>query len=461
MSDLRLPTFLDLERLALSPSTAALSAREIVRIGSVELQDYVGNLTVQLVERNQPTATLLLNSARTPSFDFFAPLTVVRERGSERSPVFTGSVIRSASGTESIVVEASGVSTLQELAVAPWVAVRVGPLDLIYMLARTSGFNDSNIVFEGLDQLPQETFEVVVPIRGVHVERALELSTRVRLLPPAAVDTANFQDVDTARKIAELYDDHDAIAVTYITGFRRLFEAEETGVAAIRAAIDWLTVQIRNGASHSSTGIPRKFDRQQSRAHVEMLPVAQATGILSQRRWLRDRRAPIVKLAIEASGLIEIAPAPDSQERSVQLAYASLARAANEDSEAMQRLTAIWDALEFYASTVPSEVVFSKSERRALLKRAREGLNTTQSKRLEQLVTDLNQSSLMQRIWRRADAEGARTADSDKELLKQLREIRNDAIHGRLIREPSREQLGYGVSIVARLLIASTESSTR
>ena len=127
----------------------------------------------------------------------------------------------------------------------------------------------------------------------------------------------------------------------------------------------------------------------------------------------------------------------------------------------MERVSALWEALEFYAAQVPSLQLFSKAERRNLRTRAQQSLTSEQSARLDQVFEQLNSSSLLERIWAQADADLMPCSDGDKNLLRRMQTLRNDAVHGRAIQLPTREDLSYAVSIVARLLIFRATGSAK
>jgi len=50
-------------------------------------------------------------------------------------------------------------------------------------------------------------------------------------------------------------------------------------------------------------------------------------------------------------------------------------------------------------------------------------------------------------------ADGVPITEAEKTLLNELRDRRNDAVHGRPTTIPPREQVDWGVAIVARMLV--------
>lgn len=359
---------------------------------------------------------------------------------------------------DELLIDASAMAEFRELDVAPHVTIGVDAMEMIYMLARTSGFDDDRIQIHVGSSPLLETIEVAVPVLGCAVEEAVNLTDRVRLVPRDAVNLRRFSDADPVGSLLRGFDECKAVAITYVTDERRLFGAEEQGRTRIRSAIDWLTVQLRNGFSYGPDGGIRPFDRAEARTALSLQPIVLVTGLLTGRSWLRDTSVPMAKQLLagpRVKAAVKVSALGDMRS---ELSYAAMGRAGDESLDPMSRVAALWDALEFYAAEVEVDKAFSKAEMRALRKRSVVGLSESQIQRLDQGLQQLNATSLMQRIWIQAAKDHVPVSSSDREIIARMRAVRNDAIHGRDLRPPSRDELAHAVSVVARLLVHAAYS---
>lgn len=129
----------------------------------------------------------------------------------------------------------------------------------------------------------------------------------------------------------------------------------------------------------------------------------------------------------------------------------ALARAAHE-VDPIGRVQALFEAIEFYVGDIKVDKLFSKCDRKGIL-RALPRLMAEQSRRIEQLVGDLNNAPLRTRLMRALDIDGVLVTAPEIELLWRLRDLRNDVVHGRRSDLPVTEDVEYGVSIVSRMLV--------
>lgn len=450
------------EALRSCQPTIAESRRHAISVGGTDLRDHVAQFTLSLADDGRrPVAKVRLKSIDIPPVDYFAALDVSLVRGDVRSPSFGGAIMTVESDGDELMIDASAMAEFQELAVAPHATIGVDAMEMIYMLARTSGFDDDRVQIHVGSPPLLETIEVAVPVLGCAVNEAVNLTDRVRLIPRDAVDLRRYSDADPVGALLRKFDECKAVAITYVTDERRLFGAEEQGRTRIRTAIDWLTVQLRNGSSHGPDGKIRSFDRAEARTALSLQPTVLVTGLLTGRSWLRDTSVPMAKQLIAGPRLkaaVKVSPLSDARS---ELSYAAMGRAGDESLDLMIRVTALWDALEFYAAGVEADKTFTKSEMRALRKRSVVGLSESQIQRLDQGFQQLNAGSLMQRIWIQATRDDVPVSSSDREVIARMRAVRNDAIHGRDLRPPSRDELAHAVSVVARLLVHAAYSRPR
>ena len=429
----------------------------MVRVGGDSLTASMSSITLSLRDDKVPVADVTLKHP-VPPFDYFAEMTVVDGEGDAARPRFTGTIISAVPIDGGLRVQASGMTEFMEFAVAPWVTRNVDPLDLIYLLARTSGISDERIQIDFQNRPALETFEIVVPVRGCRVERAVALTDGVRLIPSHLMRFGTFGDEKTLGQLRQPFDAADTLAVTQVSHVRRLFQAEELGLAAIQDALAWLVVRLRVGASQLADGELRGFVRSDARAEIKLADVVCATGLMTGRRWIRDRNVPLAPATFEARDLDSLPGRGLRPETRLRQAVSALARASDEARGTLERLNAFWEALEFFAAEVALPSVFTRAEARALRKRANLNLSNEQVKRLDFAISQLNATPLMARVWERASRNGTRVSDGDREVIARLRELRNDIVHGRASVSPLRTDFEHGVSIVARLLVSSAQS---
>jgi integrase len=79
----------------------------------------------------------------------------------------------------------------------------------------------------------------------------------------------------------------------------------------IRSAIDWLTVQLRNGSSHGPDGNGRSFARAEARTALSLQPTVLVTGLLTGRSWLRDTTVPMANQLLAGPRLKAAVKLPD------------------------------------------------------------------------------------------------------------------------------------------------------
>jgi hypothetical protein len=438
--------------------TAMPTRLPTVRAGQTVLNSSLRALTLALKDEKIPMAEIRL-APPIPPFDYFSEITVGDRSNANGEPRFAGTVTNAELIDGQLIVRATSMSEFSEFSVAPWSTSRVGWLDLIYLLARTSGFTNDRIQIHLAEQLPLETFEVAMPVKGCRIERAVDLGAGVRLVPSHVLKFERFEGNTTITELREPFERSEAIAVTKVAQVRRLYEAEEAGVTRIQDAIAWLTVRLRVGASESQPGEVRGFTRSDARAEIRLANVVFVGGVLSGRSWVRDRSVPLVPVSFDARGMNALPGAQRGHGARARQAILALARAADETLGILERVNALWESLEFYAAKTELPPFFAKAERRALRKRATEGLNERQIERLDALIGQLNSAPLMARVWAQAEIDGVWVSASDRDAIADLRRVRNDVVHGRQISTPLRSQLEYGVSIVARLLMLSANGA--
>jgi hypothetical protein len=265
---------------------------------------------------------------------------------------------------------------------------------------------------------------------------------------PAALSAMNAQ-----------YSGAQALAVTYVPDAVWMSDAEARGSAAIARAIDWLLVLLRESGSERNEA-PARFRREESRSHPRLARITIVTGLQTGRSWARETRDPIRVGRAQLHEVVDSAPRRPNDVRSAQ-SYAAFSRAADETLSIPSRVSAIWEALEYFAAEVRRPDIFTKRDKRALRKwSVAEGFDVAQLRRIEFAISQLNSSSLQERIWHRAAADSVYLSDRDRQILARTRVYRNDMVHGSAAALLTRAEVNYAVSVVSRLLLGSARAGT-
>lgn len=421
-----------------------------VRIGQVDISEFATHVEV-FEESRLPQARVTLSDAPRPRFDYLAELAIIRP-GTEDA--YFGGTITSARPDPDggLVITATSVSELRERNVSPFASSRVGPADLIHMHVRGAGFARDRIDIGDQWRPKAEVVEVAVPVFDCDVRRATAVGSVVRFVPMPQGLLSRFANQTAAiEALRPTWSGAGALAVTYASDAVWMSDAEEQGLAAISRALDWLVVLMRNGQSVRD-GVAVAFERDDLRAYPRLSTLALVTGMQSGRSWVRDTREPTNVGAAQLDKILQSAPLPRGDARSLQ-SYAAFRRAADEQLPTPVRVAAIWETLEYYAADVQREPVFEKRELRAIRKSAAAELSDAQRRRLDYAIAQLNSASLQERIWLRASTDGVHVSRSDREIIAKTREYRNTMVHGGFARTPTRNETNYAVSVVSRLLL--------
>jgi hypothetical protein len=117
---------------------------------------------------------------------------------------------------------------------------------------------------------------------------------------------------------------------------------------------------------------------------------------------------------------------------------------------------ALWEAIEFYVAGARVPPLFTRkqlSELRSAIGAIPVDLNDEQRQRVLHKIGELNDPPLMMRLRRVLEAEGTPVTDAEIALLRRLRDLRNDAVHGRSTDLPDSEDVRYATSVVSRMLV--------
>jgi hypothetical protein len=327
---------------------------------------------------------------------------------------------------------------------------QVPPLEGMWALTRLGGYLPENIIIEGWEPGPTEVFEVATAIDGIIVERPMRFG-RVSLLPDGPV--TRLAEGLRPDELRELYEGGPAWALVTRTA-KTLLEAEEA-LSEIDFTLAWLMAR----AHYSSVSLPGRqpgtYRRRWTLSRVLRKDVIVARGLSTGKRWLRAPRdipwQPSLRLSEIADIGLPVLP-PDTP---IQLREAINAwRRAAEASDPVEAVVALNDAVEFYVSNVSLPNVFTKNQKKSIRENATRGLTSNQKRRVSDVLNNmLNAPSLMMKVRKALEDDEVPHTEGEVQLLKRVRDNRNDLVHGRSREAPLEDDVKYAVAFVNRMLV--------
>lgn len=388
--------------------------------------------------------------------DFLAPLSVYAGRRIDDHPVFQGHVRRAAADERGVIqVYAADSSELTETVLGGLRTPHLPPMEAVYILARGAGLAPQQLVIEGLDDLPTETFEVLAPLEGLQVADRVSLGS-VTLLPPEPV---------AARLLVEGFDDtrlHGASGYALALQTEQLaFDAEQRGLDEIDAVLGWVTARQRYGLALLRDGTPQAFDRDDARALPVRRDVVAVRGLLTGRRY---SRAP----SLQARAATLRLDAADPLLQSVDVSMLSVtdrlalnaARRAVSISEPLERIQALWEATEYLVAGVRAPKTVTREQIKQLKDNVPSEMDDGVRRRALKAIDGMNQVPLLARLRFMIESSNLPCSEEEIELLSEMRRVRNDVAHGRLAQPPTAERLDYATAVVCRLIVSRLVTTT-
>jgi hypothetical protein len=165
--------------------------------------------------------------------------------------------------------------------------------------------------------------------------------------------------------------------------------------------------------------------------------------------WASETVSPLCIDPEDASWLPPRSVTATLQDRQALLACA---RAASE-SDPLQRVQALWEAIEFYVSGVAPPTLFDSAQAKRVRKAIPGDVDPALRQRALDLLAKINEAPLMARLNEAVRRDGVPVAESELVLLRSLRDARNDAVHGRSPALPHPDEIAHAVSVVSRMLL--------
>jgi len=428
-----------------------MSDRFTITVGERTFVCSEGRVTTELNKPDTASGTVAANDLAERGADWAGPA----HASIEGDDVMHGRVIEAEPRENgSVALSLRGATMLDESLLPPMVVQQIDGREIVYLAAREAGFAPEDINIHGLaEAVAFEPLWVLAPVRGLSVRREVKVGVVElvdgdagremlrRFVPPLA---AQFSDpLASVGAFARV-----AVPAKY------LYDAEREGLGLIDDATAWLTTRLRYSWSHGPDQRLEPYERATTLVLVERLPgVAVFPVEGAGRRWWRDttfaHRERYVELAPDARWLATPMPtevSPSDRQALVALRRAVVAR------DPVQRVVALWEAIEFYVGDRSPEAQFTDAEVKGAIDRAREGLTGAKAERVGNLLRNLlNSWPILARFEQVLDAEGVPYTDEDRRRIKGLRTSRTRAAHGAQA-NPSHDEIDQAVGLMSRAL---------
>jgi len=426
----------------------------VVRFGDVDAGEATSDLTVTTAIDALPEARFRLSLERTPmGTDYLAPLTIAERDDVDVHALFDGCVLDVAVEVDEARVRCGEGQVLIDSTLGSVATAGMEPAEVAHMAARSSGLSEDRVRIAGLDALPVQVFEVVAALKDVEVSSPVQLG-EVRLLPPGVAEPVVRGVLDQEGESAGLLNefmDADCHALVHVTDSVP-YRAEQRGLSTIDWVLAWVGARLRYGLVRLPDGRPQRFSRAEARARPRRARLVAVRGLLSDGRWLREAAIePVVTLAGESTvGSLGPPSRPSLELRQAMLA----AERAAHGSDAVQRVGALWEAIEFLVKDVRTEKALAPAQRRALRERLIEALPEEHQGRVDRLLGVVNDTPLMEKLRLLLEQHGVPFTHGDMERLQALRGVRNAALHGGEAEAiPDPEELDHAVGLLSRLIL--------
>lgn len=424
----------------------------VVRFGSVDVSYAVSGASMRTALNEMASARFELAHAFVAGqpLDYAASLHLGTFQDGHKKTLFNGSVTEAEPMGETVEVSALALPALVESYVGFFEGREIVHPEVVHLLARVAGVPEENIHVEGLDEmLPLEAIEVIVPLQAITLPERMRIG-QVTLLPREVCLTAVDEFSNEEEKA--VFRSASAFAVVTRVG-RRLFDAEIEALAEIDVALAWLTVRARYGLALMPSGRPQPYRRRLAQARPRRTDLVLVRGITSGRRWLRSIGAEAAgDLVFDVNDPSWRPPAGSAIGLQDRLALLAAARAANSRDQ-LERVQAIWEAIEFYVAGVQAPKLFDKAEAKKVRRAIPEDVDPALGQRALDLLGKINDPPLMAKLKEAIRRDGVPLAAGELDLLSDLRTARNHAVHGRTPDLPLAEEVDHAVSVVARMLL--------
>lgn len=425
-------------------------------IGGVDVGNAVRGGSVRVALDSRGELAIELDPAALPPepVDYLAT-TTYKSTGPGLRTDFSGHVDRAVLADGRIKLEASGASLLVEHAAGLLISKGVAPPQLIYEMARSAGMTDDELVISELDDAEPEIFEVIAPLHGLALEAERRIAS-VTLMPRTDV-LPRLAEMEFGDQLDAI--DAEAFALS-LQSQHRVYLAEQAGLREIDTMLDWLAARFQHGLARTQDGSLQPFERANSRARPHRGDLAVVRGLTSGQRWLRSvtRESMRFTASIRTNDpLLDIDLA--ALRTTERLALAACRRATSEH-EPLARVQAISEAIESLVAEVSVPRRWERAQLRAAMRALPDHLPAGLLEDAKKAIGNLNTPGLMRRFRSLAEHAGLPISDRELGLLDEMRNVRNDAVHGRPAVPPSPPALDYATAIVCRVIVEHLRAET-
>jgi hypothetical protein len=342
---------------------------------------------------------------------------------------------------------------LSENRMPPMVIQNLAPQEVVYAAAREAGFDRDHMQIHGLDGFESEALWVLAPIRGLEVDKSTRVGVVEFIEGPTGAEMLRRFDPPLDPSLIRSFASARAFARVAVVA-SLIYDAEQKGISLIDTAAAWLSARVRYAWSELPAGHLQPYSRSNTRVEIARRDGVCVVAVDGARRWWRGTElgpsTDTVRLAGDSAW--RLPPMPTVVPEADRDALLAIQRASTE-RDPIQRVAALWEAMEFYVGKRGTRKLFDDRETSSIVDRAISGLPDSKATRLQRLLEDLlNNASLMTRLRRVLDEDSVPLTDDDVALLRRLRRQRNRVVHGgRAV--PDHRDLDRAIAIISRAIV--------
>lgn len=429
--------------------------RAVIIFGTTEIREGIRSIhTDASVDRIATAEVVLANEALANTvveYQSFVRIAMISDV--DCAPIFAGIVEEVIPAEDDTVIRlVAERQRLYDTSLAGGIMVDLPEVEVLWSIAVHGGMANRLLIDDFIPG-PLEPFHVVVPVDGVNIEGQITVG-QVSLFPrdPASTWTNAFRDWESW----EVYSGASAWASITLDA-HTVHDAERAGLHAIDVALAWLTACARYSLPALPDAPPRRFRRSWVQSGVWRRDVVFVRGTVTNRRWIRipsnTPSTPVLDTReIPDLAAIDLPVAFSAQMREGLAAW----RRADESSDPLATVVTLWQAIEFYAGEISSAnaiKTFTNAERKAILKAATSGLTGHKRDRVVEVLKKLNESSALHQLREALRVDGVPYTEEEFALLKEVRVVRNDFVHGRPTAAPEEQDARHAKALVNRMLV--------
>ena len=352
------------------------------------------------------------------------------------------------SGRRGTIVISSPLLDLADLQSGGFASSRVPPMEVFWSMMRLAGWPASRLNMHGMRIDTLEMFAIVTAVDGVVAPELFNVGSVLFSADPRLA-AAQLPAADD--RLVSAFRSGPVWASTSVRG-RLALEAIEIGVRRIDAALAWLMVSHGCGAPVAPNSERMPFQRALIRGRPRRSGAVYAEGISSRRLMLHGENTDAERPLLGPSPVNKSYVLP--QEPRENLMEAALCwRRSSESREQFAVVSALSEAVECLTAELAPPKLFSRSELRRIRQALPQDLTEEQNKRLSQVVGFANRPSLRLKLEELLGSLGMPYRPKDLDAFQQVRDARNDFVHGRGRQELDPLTIELASSFVARLIM--------